>query len=85
MHRMMIRSVVLSVLVFAGCAVSGESGPVSGSAESSTDQSLTITCEQRCQLNESICESRCARDPFDPQNDCGCGDEYDLCIVRCGL
>jgi hypothetical protein len=87
---MMIRSVVLGFFLFTGCAVPGEANPPSGSAPADdaiaeSAQAVTITCEQRCQLDASICESRCPRDPFDPQNDCGCGDALDLCKLRCSV
>jgi hypothetical protein len=82
MHRILIRSVVLGVLAFAGCA---ESNVVSSPDETETavDQAVTDPCLLQCQEQKLICMSTCPKDPFNPQNDCGCGAAFTLCKQQC--
>ena len=93
MQKALIRSFVLGVLAFAGCAVTGdapagsassaESSTSAGTAESSVDQAVADPCLLHCQEQKLICMGSCARDPNNPQNDCGCGDAFTLCKAQC--
>jgi hypothetical protein len=89
MHKAMIRSFVVMMFALAGCAVTGDA-PSSTGSEGSTGSEPTsqvteqvVSCPLQCQEAKLVCQGSCPKDPFNPQNDCGCKADYDACLLTC--
>lgn len=86
MHKAIGRSLVVMMFALAGCAVTGDAPsstePQGGEPTSQVTEQV-VSCPLQCKETELVCQGACPKDPFNPQNDCGCKADYDACLLTC--